>query len=197
MSDSAAAQAIVEALRREAEQRLSTGQAPASRGWTVSSEALALLYRLASAPDTASDALKLLHELQAYQVELELQQCQLEANERELEQDLARYRGLFEAAPIGYLIVALEGQILEGNAAAAELLGMEPEALAGRRVDSFLAPHSRPGLMNLLNRLRAGAPRAGLDVRVGGGDGDSRAARLTATRSPGGEAILMALTDAA
>lgn len=196
MSDSAATLAIVEALRREAEQRLSAGQAPPSSGWTVSSEALGLLYRLASLPDTAADALKLLHELQAYQVELELQHRQLEANERELEHELARYRGLYEAAPMGYLILALEGQILEGNAAAAELLGVDPEDLPGRRVDSVLVPHSRPGLMSMLNRLRAGAPRASLEVRVGGDDGDSRPARLAAGRSPGGEAILVGITDA-
>lgn len=194
MSESTVGLSIADGLRREAEQRLSTGQAPASSGWTISAEALSLLYRLASAPDTADDALKLLHELQAYQVELDLQHRQLEANERELEQELARYRGLYEAAPVGYLILALEGQILEGNPAAAGLLGMDPDDLPGRRLDSFLAPNGRPGLEGMLSGLRAGGPRANLDVQIG--DGDSpRAARLAARRSPGGEAILVGITD--
>ena len=195
MCESVPEQTIQDALRRDAEQRLRTGQAPASSGWTISAEALSLLYRLASSLDTADDALKLLHELQAYQVELDLQHRQLEANERELEQELARYRGLYDAAPMGYLILALEGQILEGNPAAAELLGVDPDDLPGRRLDSFLAPPGRPGLIGMLNALRAGGPRASLDVQIGDGDGDSRAARLAARRSPGGEAILVGITD--
>lgn len=195
MSESIAELSIADALRREAEQQLSAGRAPASSGWTISAEALALLYRLASAPDTADDALKLLHELQAYQVELDLQHRQLESNERELEQELARYRGLYDAAPMGYLILALEGQILEGNTAAAELLGVDPDDLPGQRLDSFIAPQGCPGLASMLKRLRAGGPRASLDVQVGGDDGDPRAVRLAARRSPGGEAILVGITD--
>jgi PAS domain S-box-containing protein len=197
MSESVVELTMAQALRREAEERLVADRAPASSGWIISAEALGLLYRLASSPATAGDALKLLHELQAYQVELDLQHHQLQANERELEQEVARYRGLFEAAPMGSLILALEGQILEGNPAAAELLGVDPEDLPGRLVDSFLTPDGRPGLVSLLHGLRTGGPRTSLDVQVvGDADGDPRAARLVATRSPGGEAILVGIADA-
>jgi hypothetical protein len=86
-------------LRQQAHHQLVAGVAPQSRGWGVSVEALTLLHRLASQPGSASDALKLLHELQVHQVELDLQQAQLEANERELNDELSRYRLLFEQAP--------------------------------------------------------------------------------------------------
>lgn len=195
MSESEVGLNIAATLRREAEQRLISGGAPSSNGWIISAEALALLHRLASSPDTAGDALKLLHELQAHQVELDLQYRQLQANELELEQELARYRGLYETAPMGYLVLAPEGQIQEGNSAAAELLGVDPEDLPGRRFDGFLALDSRPGFASMVSGLRADGPRASLDVRVGGGDGDARAARLLARRSPGGEAILLGVTD--
>ena len=55
-------------LRIDAETRLSSGKAPLANGWTLNPDTLALLYRLASNPDTASDGLKLLHELQTHQV---------------------------------------------------------------------------------------------------------------------------------
>jgi hypothetical protein len=60
-------------LRQKAETRISGGNAPATKGWTLGAASLMLLHRLASNPDTASDALKLLHELQVHQVELDLQ----------------------------------------------------------------------------------------------------------------------------
>ena len=51
-----------EQLRADAEARLRTGTAPATAGWGVGTEALSLLYRLASDPERSGDALKLLHE---------------------------------------------------------------------------------------------------------------------------------------
>ena len=67
-------------LRQAAEDSLKQGTTPPTKGWSISADALALLYRLASNPDSAGDALKLLHELQAHQVELDLQHEQLKAN---------------------------------------------------------------------------------------------------------------------
>ena len=77
-------------LRVDAEARLDEGSAPPTNGWTVSVGALTRLHNLASAPESVDDALKLLHELQVYQVELDLQHEQMEATRRELAEDLAR-----------------------------------------------------------------------------------------------------------
>ena len=60
-------------LRLNAEERLRQGTAPPNRGWTTSGDALACLHQLASNQSSAADALKFLHELQVYQVELDLQ----------------------------------------------------------------------------------------------------------------------------
>ena len=65
-------------LRVTAEERLNRGSAPATRGGSTGAPALASLHRLANAPASASDALKLLHELQVHQVELDLQHEQAE-----------------------------------------------------------------------------------------------------------------------
>ena len=60
-------------LRRQAEQQLREGSANFDVAYTASADALTELYRLSSNAKTASSGLKLLHELQTYQVELELQ----------------------------------------------------------------------------------------------------------------------------
>ena len=134
-------------LRLDAENRLRERSAPPTGGWTVGADALTLLYRLASAPDTAADALKLLSELQTHQVELDLQHAQLQTDQQELSHALAHYQTLYDFAPVGYLVVGLDGQILEGNRAGAELLGTGPGGLGGQPIAPFFAQSSRSAVL--------------------------------------------------
>lgn len=77
-------------LRQRAEGRLEEGMAPATLGWSTGTGALTLLHRLAGDPASAGDALKLLHELQVHQVELDLQHEQMEQQLLELGEALRR-----------------------------------------------------------------------------------------------------------
>src|SRR4029453_4170433 len=124
-------------LRLNAEARLEAGSAPPTNGWSVGVNALGLLHKLASSPENAVDALKLLHELQVHQVELDLQTEQMESTQRELAEELARYRGLYEYAPVGYLNISAQRDIVECNIAAARLLGTGQEALRGFNLDAL------------------------------------------------------------
>lgn len=158
-------------LRIDAEGRLKGGTAPPTKGWPTGMSALNLLYTLASSPATAEDALKLLHELQVHQVELDLQYEQVETARIEIAEDLARYKGLYDAAPAGYFNLDTTGHILEGNRAGAELFGRTLADLNGRRLESLLAPASRPALLELLQELHEGVSRASCDVQFGGARG--------------------------
>ena len=73
-----------EQLRRDARHLLDHGASPKIRSGTLGVDALQLLYQRASEPESAADALKLLHELQTFQVELDLMYQQLQANEHDL-----------------------------------------------------------------------------------------------------------------
>lgn len=97
---------------------------------------------------------ELLHELQVHQVELDLQHEQVAATRREIDEDLARYKALYESAPVGYFNVDLLGRILEANVAGAELFRFDLADLSGRCLESLLAPAGRPVLLSLLPELR-------------------------------------------
>lgn len=127
-------------LRHTARELLRQGVAPRNSGGTLGVDALQLLYQRASNPDTAADALRLLHELQTYQVELDLLHEQLEANEQELTEELAHYRALFELAPAAYLNVASDGAIIEANRAAEKLFGESAGSLHGKTLSRLMAP---------------------------------------------------------
>ena len=182
-----------ETLRTQAEVRLKEGTAPRTYGWLPSLDALALLHKLASAPESAGDALKLLHELQVHQVELDLQHEQLEASERERSEDLLRRARLYDLAPVGYFVVDHNGGITSVNRAGAHLFGADLAELEGRRIDSLLAPASRPILASLLAQLRDGGANATCEVRSGSG----ASMQLVASVATGEPSYLLVLVEKA
>lgn len=185
-------------LRLDAEGRLQRGAAPATQGWSTGAEALSLLHSLASNPDSASDALKLLHELQVHQVELDLQHEQMEQNQREMEGALGRYSELYEFAPAGYFTVSPEGKIMEANVAGARLLGLERDEAGGRRLDSFMTPESRPALLALVRQAQRSGKNETCVVQTGAAAADGSAPRtlqVVAGMAPQSQSLLLILTD--
>lgn len=184
-------------LRDKAEAQLQEGTAPTSSHWSVGVDTLHLLHRLSSNPDNAQDALKLLHELQVHQVELDLQNEAIADNEQALIEDLRLYQELYDSAPLAYFLVDLEGKVIHGNLAAAELLGVARDDLAGHPIDSFLRPESGPLLRGLLQRVAQGGDRGSCLAEAGVDPQDSRHLQFLASIPPGGEYILLACCECA
>ena len=147
-------------LRQKAETRISGGNAPATKGWTLGAESLALLHRLASDPETASDALKLLHELQVHQIELDLQHEHINEERQAQDQSTHRLAELYVFAPVAYFMVNSAGQIAEGNFVGARMLGMEPNNADSNNIIRLVTPDSRPALLALFEQvISSGLPQ--------------------------------------
>lgn len=71
------------------------------------------LFKIDGIPDLYID--KIIHELQVYQIELEMQTEELVQSQRVLLHTQERYADLFDNAPIGYIVLNEKGNILEGN----------------------------------------------------------------------------------
>jgi PAS domain S-box-containing protein len=152
-------------LRHVAEERLRGGvPPPAHGGWTTGVEALNVLHNLAGSPESAGDALKLLHELQVHQVELAMQHEQLEQSRTEVAESLERYVERFDFAPVAYFTVEPDGRIVEGNLAGADLFEIDRAELPGRSIESLVAADSRAALGAVLNRLRKDGPSEACEV---------------------------------
>lgn len=182
-------------LRTKAEAQLEAGTSQPSGHWSMGVDALSLLYRLASNPENGEDALKLLHEMQVYQVELDLQHEEIASSERALAEDLSFYRELYDSAPIAYFLVDFEGVIIQANVAAAELLGVGQTDPGGQRIDSFLVPESRSPLLDLLQRVAKSGDRDSCLAEAGDGAGRSRRLRFLASVSARREYILLACCE--
>lgn len=110
-------------LRTEAEARLSSGQD-------------------APRPLAPVDPVRLVHELQVHQIELELQNEELGRSYADMAALRDKYQDLYDFAPVGYFTVTQSGDIVELNLAAAALLGEDRAALVGRRLQDSILPES-------------------------------------------------------
>ncbi len=81
---------------------------------------------------------KLTHELETYQLELELQNEDLRSALEALEESRARYTDLYDFAPVGYLTVNGEGLIVEANLTAADMLGVARGHLIKEPLSNFI-----------------------------------------------------------
>ena len=183
-------------LRDAAEALLKAGTAPAVLDCAIGVDALNLLYQLSSDPKRAGDALKLLHELQVHQVELDLQSSHLASAEAELTADLDRYRDLFHCAPLGYIQLAADGTILEVNRAASDWLGIGCEELSGCRFEKFVAPGSLLAVRGLLKRLAKSGANADCVLLLQGADGKPHQIQAMAAYAPASGTVLLACCPA-
>jgi PAS domain S-box-containing protein len=180
------------ALRTRAVSRL-RGDASTANLYADTPNALGVLYDLASSPETAPNALALLHELQVHQVEVDLQAEELRRSRADLEVSLSRQLQLYDAAPIAYVTIDPDTNLRELNLTAVKLLGLDREMLVGRALASFLAPQTRSVLHGMLDRLAQGSASTQGALRIMGVDGALHLMHASASRDPAGERYLLAL----
>ena len=161
----------------------------------MEAHSLALLHSLASSPASAGDALKLLHELQVHQVELDLQHEQAEEDRQKLDEAMQSYAKLFESAPFGYLTLDAQGRVVEANHIAATWLGLEREQSAGRPIEDWAHAEDCLTIHELLRSLRSGSSRQKCLLRSKI-QGDVVQAVITATSAAVGAPVLLAFMPA-
>ncbi len=112
-------------LRQKAEEQLKKQQ---SKTRSLSSE---------------TDLLKLIHELEVHQIELEMQNMELLAAKEKAIIAEEKYTELYDFAPSGYLSLTKEGRITELNFAAAKMLGKERSQIIKSKFELFLSDNTR------------------------------------------------------
>lgn len=90
-----------------------------------------------------TDVLRLVHELQVHQVELELQNDELLRTQAAEADAVGRYTELFNAAPLAYLVIDAAGAVREANLAASQLFAQEHRVLVGQRFVALLNDDDR------------------------------------------------------
>lgn len=113
-------------LRQQAEQQLEAGPAVKHQ------------------PGADGDLMKLVHELQIHQVELEMQNQTLLGAQAEISRNLDQLTDLYDLAPIAYFTLDRDGHIAKSNAMGRKLLGSPVRAVDRWPLSKFISLESLP-----------------------------------------------------
>ena len=114
------------------------------------------------------DAVRLVHELQVHEIELQMQQAELHQSLTAQREILDEYTLLYDLAPVGFVSLNQEGKILKANNAGCAILGLSRPTLSGLAFSSFIAAEDRARFEGFLERVfSSGAARQSCDLRLG------------------------------
>ena len=113
-----------------------------------------------------ANALKLTHELEVHQIELEILNDNLLQAKRQAEVAAKKYSELYDFAPTGYLTLSKEGKIIELNLSAARMLGTERLLLKNSRFGLFISNETKPIFNLFLEKIFDGKSRETCDVAL-------------------------------
>jgi PAS domain S-box-containing protein len=143
-----------------------------------------------------NELLRFVHELQVHQIELEMQNTELRRTRAEHEAALERYTNLYDFAPVGYLTLDHEGQIVELNLTAATLLGEPRRNLLRKRFSRFVVRQDRERWIRFLIDVAARDTREAVKLSVQRADGSGFKGQLDCVRKKVGAAdTAMGLAD--
>ncbi len=103
--------------------------------------------------EAIQDLIGTLDQLRRANRDLRQQTAELTAAREVLEAEGSRYRDLFDFAPEALIVTRCDGVIEEANRAAEVLLGMEPNALDGKPLVSFIEEPDHQGFTEAVQRL--------------------------------------------
>lgn len=110
--------------------------------------------KVAESKLSEDEILKLIHEIEVHQIELELQNEELKiAREREKELASEKYAELYDFAPSGYFTLSREGDIVNLNFAASQLLGKKRIGLKKSRFGFFVSDDTKPEFNEFLTNV--------------------------------------------
>ena len=102
---------------------------------------------------TEEEPLRLHHELQVHQVELEMQNAELRHSRDELEIVLEEYTDLYDFAPVSYFTLDHKGTISKVNLTGASRIGVERSLLIGMNFELFVTVEVRPVFTTFLGKV--------------------------------------------
>ncbi len=103
-----------------------------------------------------TETIRLIHELEVHQIELEMQNDELMLARASAQEAAEKYAELYDFAPSGYFTLSMEGKIIELNLSGATMLGKERSRLKSSLFGFFVSNDTKPifnlFLENVFNR---------------------------------------------
>jgi len=116
------------------------------------------------------EILRLIHELEVHQIELQLINDELNTAKENEELLAERFAELFDFAPSGYFILSRSGEIIELNRSGAEILGEKRLFLLGKHLSQFISHESGSAFVEFLDAVFQNAKNQKCKITLSGAD---------------------------
>ncbi|MBW6535498.1 MAG: response regulator [Mariniphaga sp.] len=144
---------------------------------------------------TESDNLKLIHELEVHQIELEMQNEELKQAKEKAELAEKKYVELYDFAPSGYLTLTKEGEILNLNISAELIMGKERSHLIKSNFSFFISIDTRAVYNRFLQRIFKNKLKETCELKLETGSNSIKYVLVNGIISNSGEKCLVTLVD--
>ena len=113
-----------------------------------------------------AETLKLIHELEVYQIELEMQNEELLLAKEQAETVTEKYTELYDFAPSGYFTLSKEGKVLDMNLTGANMLGKERLKLRNSQFGFFVSDDTKSIFNLFLEKIFNSKVRESCEVNL-------------------------------
>jgi len=141
------------------------------------------------------DQLKLIHELQVHQIELQLQNDELVKANIKANIEEQKYIELYDFAPTGYVTVTQNGKILNINFAAAKMFDKERIDIINKQLQLFLPVKSRSHFSLFIKKIFEEKNNQILEVAILKEDSSTLHLYIEGTVSTNGDHCLLNFID--
>jgi PAS domain S-box-containing protein len=141
------------------------------------------------------NSLKLIHELEVHQIELELKNEELILARSTANEAAEKYSELYDLAPSGYFTLSGEGKIMELNLSGAKMLGKEHEHLRNSRFGFFVSNDTKPIFKRFLEKVFESNAKECCEIALSTNDDSPMYVHLTGIVTENGEQCLLTMID--
>jgi len=138
---------------------------------------------------------KLLHEVEVYRIELEMQNNELKRALYEVETVATKYSNLYDFSPSGYYTLSRQGEIIETNLYGAEMLGKNRSHLQNSRFGFFVSDDTRSVFNNFLGKVFDSKVKESCEITLSIPDELPTHVYLTGLADPNGDQCLITAVD--
>ena len=142
-----------------------------------------------------ANALKLTHELEVHQIELETLNVELNQSKEQAEVAARKYTELYDFAPSGYFTLSREGKIIELNLTAATMLGKESSLLKNSKFGFFVSKDAKPAFNSFLEKAFCSKAKEDCEVTLSTSRKFPTVVSLTGVVTENGEQCLLTMVD--
>jgi len=142
-----------------------------------------------------AQTLRLIHELEVYQIELEMQNEELILATKKAELAAEKHAALYDFAPTGYFTLTNSGEIMELNLCGAQMLGKTRKQLIRSTLGVFISDDSKVRYKKFLTSIFKYRAKECCEISLLANDNTTVPVLLSCIASDNGEQCFLTMTD--